>query len=78
MRLILSAVLCFGAMTTMATADDSVKGEHKHDHERQPLREATTRRAERGRDPPSITDGGCRRLPDYALSDLEQLMLRCH
>ena len=33
MRLILSAVLCFGAMSTMATADDAQKGEHKHDHE---------------------------------------------
>jgi glutathione peroxidase len=33
MRLILSAILCLGAMTTMATADDSPKGDHKHDHE---------------------------------------------
>ena len=33
MRLILSAFLCLGALTTMATADEHKKGEHKHDHD---------------------------------------------
>lgn len=33
MRLILSAVLCFGALTAMANADDVKKADDKHDHE---------------------------------------------
>ena len=33
MRLILSAVLCLGALTAMSQADEAASGEHKHDHQ---------------------------------------------